>query len=340
MARSTWWRTLLIASILLLAANLLIISLMTHKPPSVRGREKVVGYVRNWVDLASFSETIDYSKVTHINVAFENPVNDRGELSFNQADEALITKAHSRGVKVLVSIGGGGVPDNSVLKARYFDLIADAKRAGFVEKVSGYLVDHGFDGLDVDLEGPAINDDYGAFISELASTLKQGGKLLTAALSRGYGGGDVPDSALEQLDFLNVMAYDDAGSWDPARPGQHSSLDFAKGDVEYWAERGVPASKIVLGVPSYGYGFGKAFRKDPYPYAEIVASYPGAGDSDQVGETIWYNGVPTIEAKTRYAADRGLGGMMIWTLDHDVKGEVSLLDAISRVYVSRSAAAH
>ena len=63
MARPTWWRSLLIASILLIAANLLIISLMSHTPPSVRGREKVVGYVRNWVDLASFSRTIDYAKV-------------------------------------------------------------------------------------------------------------------------------------------------------------------------------------------------------------------------------------------------------------------------------------
>jgi GH18 family chitinase len=130
MARPTWWRTLLIAS------NLLIISLMSHTPPSVRGREKVVGYVRNWVDLASFSKSIDYAKITHINVAFENPVNDRGDLSFNQADGALIAKAHARDVKILVSIGGG-VPDNSVLKARYFDLIADAKRAGFVARLSG-----------------------------------------------------------------------------------------------------------------------------------------------------------------------------------------------------------
>ena len=30
---------------------------------------------------------------------------------------------------------------------------------------------------------------------------------------------------------------------------------------------------------------------------------------------------------------------MMWTLDHDVMGEGSLLDAISGVYLSRSAAA-
>ena len=115
----------------------------------------------------------------------------------------------------------------------------------------------------------------------------------------------------------------------PNAPGQHSSLEFAKRNVDYWLKRGLPASKTVLGVPFYGYGFGKAFRKSPYAYAEILAAHPEAARLDQVGETIWYNGVPTIEAKTNYAIDRKLAGIMIWSLDNDVKGKHSLLDAIA-----------
>jgi chitinase len=102
-------------------------------------------------------------------------------------------------------------------------------------------------------------------------------------------------------------------------------------------KRGLPASKTVLGVPFYGYGFGKAFRKSPYSYKEIVAAYPDAAKSDQVGDTIWYNGVPTIEAKTNYAIDRKLAGIMIWSLDNDVKDEKSLLDAITHTYQSHTA---
>lgn len=113
-------------------------------------------------------------------------------------------------------------------------------------------------------------------------------------------------------------------------------MEFAKRNVDYWLKRGLPASKTVLGVPFYGYGFGKAFRKSPYAYSEILAAHPEAARLDQVGETIWYNGVPTIEAKTNYAMDHKLAGIMIWSLDNDVKGEHSLLDAIARVYRSRS----
>ena len=161
--------------------------------------------------------------------------------------------------------------------------------------------------------------------------------MLTAALSQGYGGKNVPDSVFEHFDFVNVMAYDGAGSWNPNAPGQHSSMEFAKRNVDYWLKRGLPASKTVLGVPFYGYGFGKAFRKSPYSYAEIVAAHPEADQTDQVGETIWYNGVPTIEAKTKYAIDRKLAGIMIWSLDNDVKGENPCWTRSSRIYESETA---
>ena len=168
--------------------------------------------------------------------------------------------------------------------------------------------------------------------------MKPKGQLLTAALSQGYGGKSVPDSVFEHFDFVNVMAYDGAGSWNPNAPGQHSSIEFAQKNVDHWLKRGLPASKTVLGVPFYGYGFGKAFRKSPYAYSAIIAAHPEAARVDQVGETIWYNGVPTIEAKTKYAIDHKLAGIMIWSLDNDVKGEHSLLDAIVRVYQSRRTA--
>ncbi len=312
-----------------------IVSTLFLSTTPLKAQEKVIAYVPNWIDLEVFSKTIDYAKITHINIAFENPVNDRGDLSFHKKDDALIAKAHASHVKVLVSIGGGAAAGNKTLQARYFDLISEPKRADFTARLASYVTDHGFDGLDVDIEGPSINQDYGAFIRDLSSTLKPRGKLLTAALSQGYGGNNVPDSVFEPFDFVNVMAYDGAGPWNPNAPGQHSSIEFARSDVEYWLKRGLPASKLVLGVPFYGYGFGKAFRKRSYSYAEIVAAHPDAAKSDQVGETIWYNGIPTIEAKTNLVIDQKLAGIMIWSLDNDVQGEKSLLDAIVRTYQSR-----
>lgn len=295
----------------------------------LRAETRVVAYVPNWVDLKKFSETIDYSRLTHINIAFENPVNESGELSFNSEDEALLAKARAKRVKVLVSIGGGAASGDKGLRNRYADLLTPARRAGFVAKLAAYVSAHHFDGLDVDLEGRLITADYGAFIADLGPALKAKGKLLTAALSEGYGGDKVPDAVFASFDFVNVMAYDGTGPWEPNEPGQHSSLEFAKSNAAYWLGRGLPKAKVVLGVPFYGYGFGEAFRKHDYPYAEIVATHPGAEHADQVGNTIWYNGPATIKAKARYVAEQGLGGIMIWSLDHDAPGDLSLLTAIA-----------
>ena len=162
----------------------LILCVLLLSATPLRAKELVVAYVPNWVNLTSFSETIDYARITHINIAFENPTNDAGDLSFNKMDDVLIAKAHANGVKVLVSIGGGAASGNKTLKARYFDLLTEAKRADFVKRLSAYVSDHGFDGLDVDIEGPSINGDYGAFIRDLSAALKPRGKLLTSASPR------------------------------------------------------------------------------------------------------------------------------------------------------------
>ncbi|HSI73229.1 MAG TPA: glycosyl hydrolase family 18 protein [Fimbriimonas sp.] len=289
----------------------------------------VVGYVPNWIDLAAFAKEIDYAKVTHLNVAFENPTDDAGTMSFDPDDEVLIKAAHAKGVKVLVSIGGGSAASDEKMQKRYFALTADDKRKAFVDKLTSYVGEHGFDGLDVDIEGPSIGKDYGPFIADLATALKAKGKLLTAALSQGYGGDQVPSESLKLFDFVNVMAYDATGPWNPDRHGQHSSMEHAKSTTTYWLGRGLAKDKAVLGVPFYGYGFGKAFRDDGYSYSEILALHPTAATQDQVGETIWHNSVPTIKAKAKWVADEGLAGVMIWSLDQDVKGDNSLLAALN-----------
>ena len=303
------------------AASVLFTSLL-------QAQDKVVAYVPNWIDLKAFAETIDYAKLTHINIAFENPTNAAGDLSFNEKNRVLIAKAHASKVKVLVSIGGGSAAGDKVLMNRYFDLIGEAKREGFAAKIAGYVAAHEFDGLDVDIEGPSINQDYGPFIDAVAPLLKKEGKLLTAALSKGYGGQQVPDSALGRFDFVNIMAYDAAGYWNPKAPGQHSSYEFAVENIAYWLKRGLSKPRAVLGVPFYGYGFGEALKKRDYPYSAIVAAYPGAEKVDQIGNVMFYNGLPTITRKAAYVVSESLGGVMIWSLDSDVKGERSLLSAI------------
>lgn len=291
-------------------------------------RPVLIAYVPNYNgDLAAFSATIDYAKVTHLNIAFENPTNDDGDLSFDPQDDALVQKAHAHGVKVLVSIGGGGASGDKEAMKRVFYLLSPSKRKGFVAKLAEYATVHGLDGLDVDLEGPSIDGDYNSFVQELGAALHARGKLLTAALSVGYGGDQVPNDALKAFDFVNIMAYDATGPWAPDRPGQHSTMELAKENVKYWLGRGLPKSKAVLGVPFYGYGFHDG-KGDEWSYKRIVATYPDADKTDVTGTTIYYNGAATIRAKGKYVVDQGLAGAMVWSLDSDAPGDKSLLNVL------------
>lgn len=297
-------------------------------------RAVVAGYVPLWDDAALQAERLDFSKVTHLNVAFVNPKDDLGTMDYDPKVDSLIAKAHASGVKVLYSIGGGSASGDEALRRRYEMLMTDAKRAHFVRKLAAYAADHGFDGVDVDIEGPAITANYGPFIQDLAAVLKQDGKLLTAALSKGYGGDQVPADVLGLFDLVHIMAYDATGPWAPDRPGQHSSLEFARESVRWWLERGLKPERAVLGVPFYGYGFGEGMKGRHFSYAEIVKQWPDAALRDESGKTVFYNGIATIEAKCRFAKEQKLAGMMIWPLPGDAAGEASLLNAMHRVLAS------
>jgi len=285
------------------------------------------------------AEKIDYSKLTHINIAFENPINDLGEMSFRPDTAVLIEAAHQHKVSVLVSIGGGSASEDSTMIARYRKLLSPEQRQAFVKKLGDFVVEHKFDGIDVDIEGPAIDESYGPFIEALSAELRPRGKLLTAALSKGYGGSKVPNSVFEYFDFLNIMAYDAVGSWNPNQAGQHSSLEFSKENVDYWLQRGLPKEKAVLGLPFYGYGFGADFVPGGISYNAILERHPGAETVDEIGSTIWYNGIPTIKLKTSYAMRESLGGVMIWSLEQDATGDKSLLQSITEALQKRESVA-
>ena len=241
---------------------LLTLALATKHQTEAVSQKCVIGYVQDYPDRPAILQQINFTKITHLNVAFANPTDDSGTMLVPPNLPALVGAAHQNHVKVLISIGGGGASMNETDRARYFSLISDQNRSAFVQKLADYLETNQLDGLDVDLEGPAINKDYTAFVKDLSSKTKSKGKLLTAAVSAWFGGDQITPEAANEFDYVNVMAYDETGPWDPSKPGQHSSMSYTKKSVDYWLAKGVSKSKLVVGVPFYGYGFGQDFTKD------------------------------------------------------------------------------
>jgi chitinase len=289
---------------------------------------RVIGYLRTQNIRDGSASQVDYSKVTHINIAFVNP-DSTGNFEEMPGLKAFADKMHARHVKVLASIGGGLSP------AYYADLLNDTRRPVLIQKLAQLTESYDLDGIDVDLEGERIDTNYEKFITGLSTLLKQKNKLMTAAVATVYKD-RYTDKALACFDFISIMSYDKTGPWRPENPGQHAPYEMAVADMNYWAvEKGMAKEKLNLGIPFYGYGFGPGAPQD-MSFKKIV-SYSGAENKDEValpgGGVIYYNGIPTIKNKTTLALQQA-GGIMIWQLLQDATGANSLLGTVDNVIKS------
>jgi chitinase len=242
-------------------------------------------------------------------------------------------KAAHPNLHLLLSVGGA--PPST-----FFSKIASSKglRMKFAESCVELALKNGFDGLDIDWEYP-VNDgipgnalhpeDRHNFVSLLKTTRdvldrRMGRKhgLLTAATTAYWN--HLPDLAL--------------------------NTDAA---VRWYLSNGVPAQKIVLGVPFYGtvwtgvsakdHGLFQSFtgregEGDGVPYRKIhheLASYTRFWDEkaqapwlySSSGVMISYEDEQALTEKVKYVWQNHLGGIMFWEISEDDE-DFDLLNAI------------
>lgn len=335
----------------------------------------IIGYVsgNGWTP-----QQIVAQKLTHINYAFAVPA-ENGELApLNAKDSVNLAglnslKAANKNLKVLISIGGWG-------GCKYFSdaALTDASRRKFANNAVALLKKHKLDGLDIDWEYPAQigagnifraadKQNFTLFLKALRDRLDEQGKtdkrpasnhyLLTAAT-----GGDTAfvshtelGNAQRYLDYVNIMTYDLYHGNDKVT-GHHSPLNqSAKGDhsrnssadaVEGHIRAGVPASKIVLGIPFYGRGWGEVKDQDNglfqpatgehsfISHDELVAKYINKNgfvrywDADAKAPYLWnsttktfisYADAESFGPKIAYVKAKGLAGVMFWEYIYDLQ---------------------
>lgn len=297
---------------------LLLLAFHLHAQPF-----KTVGYVAMWnVDTC----TIQWDKLTHINLAFANP-DAAGQLHIDGEDPTdLVAAAHAHGVEVFISLAGGYLQPDWETAWNYW--MQPEHRGAYISNIMQYVQENDLDGVDIDLEWQYVNDLYSPFVLALKDSLQWAGWPMTAALPGSYRYPQISAEALAAFDWVNLMIYDLTGPWAPNNPGQHSPFAWAEQCLQYWNAQGLPGSRQTLGVPFYGYDFG-ASPVSGLDYSEILALNTNNAQLDQTNQ-IFYNGIPTIVAKTQLALQQ-TSGVMIWELGGDVcapNQAYSLLSAI------------
>uniref|UniRef100_A0A2K5P7G0 Chitotriosidase-1 n=1 Tax=Cercocebus atys TaxID=9531 RepID=A0A2K5P7G0_CERAT len=322
---------------------------------------KLVCYFTNWAQYRQgearfLPKDVDPSLCTHLIYAFAGMTNHQlSTIEWN--DETLYQEFNGR-------------------KKMFTDMVATANnRQTFVNSAIRFLRKYGFDGLDLDWEypgsrgSPAIDKErFTALVQDLANAFQQeaqtSGKerlLLSAAVPAGrtyVDAGYEVDKIARNLDFVNLMAYDFHGSWEKVtghnsplykrqeESGAAASLNVDAA-VQMWLQKGTPASKLILGMPTYGRSFTLASPSDtrvgapatgsgtPGPFTKEggilahyeVCSWKGATKQriqDQEvpyifrdNQWVGFDDVESFKTKVSYLKQKGLGGAMVWALDLD-----------------------
>jgi len=330
-------------------------------PPRV-----VLGYYPSWVAHPDPKE-IRYDRFTHIAHAFVQ-ADAQGRLKEDKAipHREVLRRAHEKGVKVLLSLGGAG-------SAKIFRAIVrdDEPRRRYVEAVARLLQDSGYDGVDVDWE-PTENAEDRQGIVTLVRALREAlpDRLLTMAApaSDWYGRWWDVDALKDRVDLLNVMSYDFHGPWS-GHAGHNAPLHAALDDDEdgkganvaaamtYWAEtRKWPKDRLNLGIPCYGRGFAvRSWHRKPAGKAahEAIDAHdvPGlledgwrrAWDAavgvptllkEGVAEIISYEDAESAALKGVWAREAGLRGIFFWNIEQDwVDGDHDVVKAAAAAFL-------
>ncbi|BGP23731.1 glycoside hydrolase [Rhodotorula toruloides] len=234
------------------------------------------GYYPDWVADVMPPEAVNYKLYDLINYSFAIPTSDDNiEISSYSAGllQRVVSLAHAANTKVVIAIGGWS-------SSGYFSgaVSTSSRRKTFVNNIVSFVNQYNLDGVDIDWEYPGTQ---GAGNNEVSSSdtanLLSFLKLLRASLPDkrlsscttqqpfiGSNGSPIADvSAYAQyLDAILVMNYDVWGA--SSTPGPNAPLEDACPNslqptanmlsaIQIWEKAGMPASKILMGIPAYGY---------------------------------------------------------------------------------------
>jgi chitinase len=349
----------------------------------------VVGYVFTQ-NIALEPGEIDARRLDRINYAFANIQDGRMVTGFAQDAKNFASlrelKQQNPSLQVLVSVGGW------LWSTNFSDVsLTAASRKVFVQSVIEFLQQYELDGLDVDWEYPGMagaghpfreqdKENFTSLLKELRQRFdletKRTHRRLYLSIAVGASEEYLDHVEMRKVqryvDTINLMAYDYYEPGSDKITGHHAPLFASDADpkrisgdrsVKALEQAGVPAAKILLGIPFYGHVWSEVgdvnhglFQRGEMastgyaPYALITTTLLGHGFTrywDPVASVpylyssdkkvfVSYEDSESLAAKCNYVLTRKLGGVMFWDYSGDPSGTLlktidqSLHDAAAR----------
>jgi hypothetical protein len=273
----------------------------------------------------------------------------------------MVNEAHRAGDKVVLVLKGTGT-------AAINDVVTvPAETQKVITNTIGALGFRNLDGVNVDFEGdtdplyPNIQSGLTNFMTQMSAQVHAWRSSAFVSIAS-YSGSASWDGGLMKIDSLApvvdaffIMAYDMSFANMPGQAGPNAPINgWTYNDTlsvtQYLAK--APASKIILGVPWYGYQFNttsngtyaRATRADAVSYAGDIAQIgcapnvaqgwdqtaqsPGAtwfspnsgdpcGDNRGSWQELFYDNITSLGIKYDLINKTGIRGVGIWALGYD-----------------------
>ena len=204
-----------------------------------------------------------------------------------------------------------------------------------VAAIVALVISRDYAGIDIDYENLHAGDRqvFTTFVTHLATALHAKNKILSVALfAKTTDAGYAPRNVAQDyaaigrvVDQMRLMAYD--YHWAGSAPGPVAPVSWISAVVRY-AKTQMPASKIVLGVPLYGYNWSKgqgsglswrqasqlATRQHATVRYDTTAQAPWFSYTDSSGHlhTVWFENAASSRAKFALAHQAGIAGVYLW----------------------------
>ena len=189
----------------------------------------------------------DMTGVNTISPTWFSVIGNDGSIS-SLADSTYVETAHQRGLEVW------GLVDNFNTEVDITAVLsATTSRQNLISQLIDQALQYDLDGINVDFETlpEEAGEAYIEFIRELSIECRNNSLVLSTdnTVPRDFSAHYDRAAQGEVVDYFIIMGYDE--HYVGSEPGSVASLGFEREGIELTIEEGVPADKIISGVPFY-----------------------------------------------------------------------------------------